>query len=168
MTGTELAGKSDLINEIFEITGIPIAVLHWPGTVQSYSIARRMSWASDRKTTRAEDEAYSLLGIFDVNMPLVYGEGRNAFPRLQEELLRRSDDESVFVHSEPNILAQHPAAFPDSRRIVPLKRTEFPQPFSMTNIGIYIKLLLLQKDAEHGADMKSSVYGVLNCHRKND
>ena len=44
-----------------------------------YSIAQRMSWASRRVTTRDEDIAYCLLGIFDVNMPLIYGEGEKAF-----------------------------------------------------------------------------------------
>ena len=46
-----------------------------------------MSWAENRQTTRKEDKAYSLLGIFDVFMPLIYGEGRdNAFKRLWEEI----------------------------------------------------------------------------------
>jgi hypothetical protein len=46
-----------------------------------------MSWAESRETTRQEDKAYSLLGIFDVYMPLIYGEGReNAFKRLREEI----------------------------------------------------------------------------------
>ena len=56
------------------------------------SIAERMSWAAKRKTTRQEDEAYCLLGIFGVNMPLLYGEGPGAFIRLQEEIIRHSDD----------------------------------------------------------------------------
>lgn len=69
---TQLASKADLEHQIFEITGIPIAVLLWSWTIQSYSIARRMSWASGRTTTRVEDEAYSLMGILMVHMPLVY------------------------------------------------------------------------------------------------
>jgi hypothetical protein len=39
-------------------------------------VARKMSWAANRETTRVEDVAYSLLGIFEVNMPLLYGEGK--------------------------------------------------------------------------------------------
>lgn len=39
------------------------------------SIAERMSWASRRHTTRPEDMAYCLLGIFDIQMPMIYGEG---------------------------------------------------------------------------------------------
>ena len=56
-----------------------------------------MSWASKRKTTRIEDEAYCLLGIFDVNIPLIYGEGAKAFYRLQEEIIKYNDDESIFA-----------------------------------------------------------------------
>jgi hypothetical protein len=52
------------------------------------SISKRMSWASSRRTTRTEDIAYCLLGIFDLNMPLLYGEGKRAFRRLQEEILK--------------------------------------------------------------------------------
>jgi hypothetical protein len=62
------------------------------------SIAQKMSWAAGRKTTREEDVAYSLLGIFDVHIPLLYGEGGvNAFSRLQEELLRKYDDQSLYA-----------------------------------------------------------------------
>ena len=53
------------------------------GDVMRCSVAQRMSWASKRETTRTEDLAYCLLGIFGVNMPLLYGEGSNAFLRLQ-------------------------------------------------------------------------------------
>jgi hypothetical protein len=56
-----------------------------------------MSWASRRETTRIEDQAYSLLGLFGVSMPLLYGEGRQAFRRLQEEILRVEEDYTLFV-----------------------------------------------------------------------
>jgi hypothetical protein len=56
-----------------------------------------MSWASTRRTTREEDVAYCLLGLFDVNVPLLYGEGPKAFMRLQLEIIRKSDDESIFA-----------------------------------------------------------------------
>jgi hypothetical protein len=54
-----------------------------------------MSWAGRRQTTREEDKAYSLLGIFDVHMPLIYGEGReNALKRLREEIDKASKGKS--------------------------------------------------------------------------
>ncbi len=62
------------------------------------SVAKIMSWAAHRKTSRIEDVAYSLLGLFDINMPLIYGEGRKAFRRLQEEIIKtRSEDHSIFA-----------------------------------------------------------------------
>ena len=62
------------------------------------SVAEKLSWAASRTTTRPEDMAYSLLGLLNVNMPLLYGEGATkAFRRLQIELLSFSDDESIFA-----------------------------------------------------------------------
>ncbi|KAL2681119.1 hypothetical protein Neosp_008723 [[Neocosmospora] mangrovei] len=63
------------------------------------SVAERMSWASRRETTRVEDKAYCLMGIFDVNMPLLYGEGDKAFFRLQQEIMKTSDDQSILAWS---------------------------------------------------------------------
>jgi hypothetical protein len=56
-----------------------------------------MSWASERQTTRQEDEAYYLLGIFDITMPLLYGEGRRAFNRLQQEIIKQKEDYSLLL-----------------------------------------------------------------------
>jgi hypothetical protein len=61
------------------------------------SIAAKMSWASSRVTKRVEDMAYCLMGLFDVNMPLIYGEGSKAFYRLQLEIMKSSDDQSIFA-----------------------------------------------------------------------
>jgi len=63
------------------------------------SIAQKMSWAAKRQTTRVEDIAYCLLGIFGVTMPLLYGEGSRAFLRLQEELINRFNDQTIFAWS---------------------------------------------------------------------
>ena len=84
------------------------------------SVATKMSWASKRKTTRVEDIAYCLMGLFDINMPLLYGEGQKAFGRLQYEiLLSRDDDESIFAWrdaglSSSGMFARSPAAFAGS------------------------------------------------------
>jgi hypothetical protein len=56
-----------------------------------------MSWLSSRKTSRIEDMAHCMLGIFDVNMPLLYGTGMKAFLRLQLEIIKKNDDESIFA-----------------------------------------------------------------------
>ncbi|KAI1277365.1 heterokaryon incompatibility protein-domain-containing protein [Xylaria sp. FL0933] len=67
------------------------------GVLDTFSVATIMSWAAERKTTREEDLAYCLMGLFDVNMPLLYGEKSKAFRRLQEEIIRRSDDQSILA-----------------------------------------------------------------------
>lgn len=79
-------------------TGIPIKALQGFDP-DDWSIAQKMSWASERKTTRIEDQAYCLLGLFDVFIPMLYGEGERAFARLQEELSKMSDDRSIFAWS---------------------------------------------------------------------
>ncbi|RDX45548.1 HET-domain-containing protein, partial [Lentinus brumalis] len=92
-----LGTKADLAALLAEITWVPVPVLLLEEEVRDISIARRMSWASSRVTTRTEDEAYSLMGIFEVNMPTLYGEGRQAFRRLQEEIMKNSIDTTLFA-----------------------------------------------------------------------
>jgi hypothetical protein len=54
--------------------------------------------AANRETTRPEDLAYSLLGLFGVNMPILYGEGeRNAFFRLQVMIFQSFSDHSILA-----------------------------------------------------------------------
>ncbi len=65
--------------------------------IDKVCVAEKLSWASTRVTTRIEDLAYCLMGLFDVNMPLLYGEGHNAFLRLQLEIWSRTNDESIFA-----------------------------------------------------------------------
>lgn len=91
-----LGEKNTLTNQIHEITGIPVSALQ--GTPLSYfSIEERMQWAANRSTKRKEDRAYCLLGIFDVFMPLIYGEQENAIIRLKEELSKRSTSMSPYL-----------------------------------------------------------------------
>lgn len=92
-----LGTKSELRDQLHDITGIEQSVLCLRDTFAHICIAKRMSWAASRVTTRLEDRAYSLLGIFEVNMPLIYGEGDNAFIRLQQEILKVSDDSTLFA-----------------------------------------------------------------------
>lgn len=92
-----LGTRHDLANVLEKETKIPAAVLTRQADVYSFSVAERVSWAAERKTTRIEDEAYSLFGIFNVHLPPLYGEGRNAFRRLQEEIMKNSIDTSLFA-----------------------------------------------------------------------
>ncbi|CAN9422355.1 unnamed protein product [Alternaria alternata] len=134
------------------ITGISANVLAGTDHVEDQSIAKRMSWMAGRTTTRTEDMAYSLMGIFDVNMPLLYGEGDKAFVRLQEEIMRDSADHSLFAWQEsyasgyylPNsIFADHPEQFGASSGIVNRRfddKDRLDEEFSSTNRGVKIKL----------------------------
>jgi hypothetical protein len=87
----------DATTGIERITGVDKELLGKRTSLGAYSIATKMSWASGRETTRIEDRAYCLLGLFGVNMPLIYGEGKMAFVRLQEELFRRDPDQSILL-----------------------------------------------------------------------
>ena len=88
----------DVIEEVTGVAGYQYAS---PLSHKWATIAERMSWASRRETTREEDTAYCLMGLFGVNMPLLYGEGgEEAFYRLQLEILKRSDDESIFFWNQ--------------------------------------------------------------------
>lgn len=81
-----LGDRESLGELLHEITSIPKAALQG-STLSSFSIKERMSWARGRETKRLEDKAYSLLGIFGVHMPLLYGEGvESAFIHLQKEI----------------------------------------------------------------------------------
>lgn len=102
----EIGTKKSLCLLVSRITGVSEQALEerrW----SEYSVAQKMSWAVGRQTTRPEDEAYCLMGLFDVNMPLLYGEGRNAFSRLQQEILKHSDDHSIFAWSYPEEQHSH-------------------------------------------------------------
>ncbi|KAI0502834.1 heterokaryon incompatibility protein-domain-containing protein [Xylaria bambusicola] len=92
-----LGTRSKLSGHIAKVTRINEPFLTGR-SLDEASIAQRMSWAAKRTTSREEDEAYCLLGIFNVNMPLIYGEGPKAFRRLQEAIVREyPNDHSIFA-----------------------------------------------------------------------
>lgn len=93
----EIGTKLSLSSEISSLTNVPEAILEGTKSIDEISIATRMSSAAHRETARVEDTAYCLLGIFNVNMPIMYGERERAFMRLQEEILKVTDDHSVFA-----------------------------------------------------------------------
>lgn len=147
-----MSNKLDLLELISDITSIHLEVLDDPSLVASYSVAQRMSWASHRTATRTEDIAYSLMGLFDVNMPTLYGEGPRAFIRLQEEILHYSDDETIFVWVDSNrdsdytngLLAKSPADFSICREITATRLHDREQPLTLTNRGIAGSLIMIE------------------------
>ncbi len=116
---TLIAPKAELVQLLSSTTGIAPRYIDGSDDIYNASIAQRMSWASKRQTTRMEDMAYCLLGIFDVHMPLLYGEREKAFLRLQEEIIRRTQDHSFLAwgfqmpldHDYSGLLARSPADF---------------------------------------------------------
>ncbi|KAK1759798.1 heterokaryon incompatibility protein-domain-containing protein [Echria macrotheca] len=147
------------------------------------SISSRMSWAADRKTTRAEDKAYCLLGIFNVNMPLIYGEGSSkAFQRLQQEILQNSRDHSLLVwnnisHLQSNrpvgipILAPDPKYFDGLDCYQPISSAS---PITFTNRGAELDVFLTRGTGTLYAYGKyfnrryALWVAVLDCYRKDE
>ncbi|PIL26293.1 hypothetical protein GSI_12049 [Ganoderma sinense ZZ0214-1] len=92
-----LGNRAALATLLEEITRVPSGVLTGENKPTEYSVSCRMSWASMRRTTRVEDEAYCLMGLFGVRMPTNYGEGKQAFIRLQYEIMQHDSDISLFA-----------------------------------------------------------------------
>ncbi|KAK4555387.1 hypothetical protein LTR86_007684 [Recurvomyces mirabilis] len=137
-------GLPHLDSLVQSIVSIPRQVLDDSRMMTFFSVAQRLSWAANRQTTRVEDEAYCLLGILGVNMPLLYGEGDKAFRRLQLEVARQVADESILafdrytsdVRKHPiELLARSPQQFRTCGDMTPADLT-FKLPFTFTNMGL--------------------------------
>ncbi|KAM5343835.1 hypothetical protein ACJ41O_012372 [Fusarium nematophilum] len=178
-TWSRIGTRHGLAERISNITGIGVRVLS--RAVQDSvtllrmelnvtSVSTRMSWAAERVTTRVEDMAYCLMGVFDVNMPLLYGEGHKAFRRLQEEIVTNLDDQSILAwtprtHDEvgPNFFAPSPrvnfetgvSAYPQSHH---------PHSLTLSNKGLEVDVLLGFASFE-GYDRWVA---ILNCHSTDD
>ncbi|RSL90252.1 hypothetical protein CDV31_015732, partial [Fusarium ambrosium] len=181
--------RDALAGLVSSITGVEERFLHtaeaWGDSerarLDSASVAQRMSWASRRETTRIEDTAYCLLGIFGINMPLLYGEGPKAFIRLQEQILMSSDDQSLlawnfdglkieelegdgsswFASSRydlgfAGLLATSPSAFVTCGNITRVNLGILTPPWSLTNKGLRLELPL-------GYSSGVTPYAFLQC-----
>ena len=171
----EMGTKRSLRKFLERRTRIPEELLNGEWTPEDYSIATRMSWASERQTTRSEDVAYCLMGLFDVNMPLLYGEGMKAFIRLQEEIMKNSDDQSLFAWASKlpesrqlsGLLAVSPAAFQYSANApYPEFQSTSSVPYGMTNKGLCIQLRTL--DLEEMNPNLPLVIAALACRQDGD
>ncbi|TKA80343.1 hypothetical protein B0A49_03082, partial [Cryomyces minteri] len=158
----EVGTKSDLSDILSEITGISVGILTGTKDLESASVAKRMSWVNERETTRPEDIAYCLMGLFNVNMPMLYGEEEKAFTRLQEEIMKHSDDESLFAWTDKDapstshsgLLVRHAKNFADSGNVMPY-HDQRSAPFSMSNKGLRIEFPLSPHEGDYIA--------ALNC-----
>lgn len=136
--------KTTFATKISLITSINLPALMGASKLSEYSISQRMFWAAPREMSRTEDLAYCLLGIFNVNMPLIYGEGSKAFRRLQEEIIKHDNDLSIFAWDkhengdkiEQSLFSPSPADFSYWPHIGTTSRTLSSPEFSMTNKGL--------------------------------
>ncbi|PYI11265.1 HET-domain-containing protein [Aspergillus sclerotiicarbonarius CBS 121057] len=165
---SEIGCRKSLSALISQITLIDESVLQGDTRLARFSIAKKMSWASGRVTTRREDIAYCLMGIFDVSMPLLYGEGEKAFIRLQEEIMKDSDDQTLFAWENSSVSLDHPSGllarspmdFRNSGNIIPFKFSKATTPFSVTNRGIRLDLPLLRAPEVNIQEMDTWTPGV--------
>jgi len=97
-----LGDKRTLERQIHDITNVAVSALRQSAPLSQFTVDERLSWALHRQTTRKEDKAYSLLGIFNVYTPLICGEGtENAFRRLLEEIDKRSNGKhTTLIHTQ--------------------------------------------------------------------
>ena len=154
--------KIELIADLSRKTRIPEGILSHATKLSTCSIAQRMSWAANRVTTREEDRAYSLMGLFDVNMPMIYGEREKAFLRLQQCIIQKSKDESIFAwvmefpgntKTFSGLFAPSPLAYASCSEIV---QTQGSHGFSESNGELSMRLRLFPHSSE-------TYCAVLNC-----
>lgn len=173
----EIGTKQSLCKSISKITSIPVRVL-LDQSFKDCSIAQKMCWASRRETTRLEDFAYCLLGIFGISMPLIYGENEKAFERLQLEIIKTSNDQSLFAWKGVGDDGNRRGAFAKSPKefascgdiwrihdIWPIDNQLSP-PYSMTNLGLEISLPMEERLGDHYHP--GIKVGFLNCVRLKD
>ena len=161
-------GNPRLLNRtISKVTNIDSDILLGSRDISSASVSQKMAWAAGRKTSRIEDQAYSLLGLFGVNMPMLYGEGSKAFHRLQIEIMLLSTDQTILAwngngeNGGARLLAESPADFALERKVVQWGR---PDSFEMTNRGLRMHVPVLKIEQVNGTE----TLAVLNCRYEDD
>jgi hypothetical protein len=153
----DIGSKRSLADVVSDITNVERSVLLRMVDVH-ISVAKRMSWAANRKTSRIEDRAYSLIGLFGVSLPILYGEGERSFTRLQIEILKTSNDQSIFAWEESgrfseDVFASSVDQFSGSSEYSPVPLNKYmyqsrsiKRPirldYSLTNFGLCINLPL--------------------------
>jgi hypothetical protein len=165
-----IGNKASLGAEISIATGIPCDYLLEGELIKTASIAARMSWAAKRETTREEDLAYCLLGIFGVSMSLMYGEREKSFIRLQEEIAKDIDDQSLFAweSSEPDgycgILARSPRDFLKSSTIHVMSGYLNIEPVTITNLGVKFYMPFIRSEEIDGEHFLGLLYCKDSTH----
>ena len=168
-----LGTRYALRRTISEVTGVDervlvVSALNVRRALRSVSVAHKMSWAAGRSTSRPEDLAYCLLGIFEVNMPMLYGEGARAFARLQEEIIKNSHDQTILAwgYRRPipklwgasQALAKSPADFTGCSELLSRGADMSDDLFCLTQHGLQLHLPMI--DVHGNGEL---LYCILNC-----
>jgi len=173
---SEIGSKMDMTHILSNITQVDQHVLRNSQALESIHVGKRMSWAARRETKRVEDVAYSLLGIFGVHMPLLYGEGNAAFLRLQQELARSQNDLTLFAWQAKSwsrsltrgVFAESPSEFAHCAQFrTPRDQAAGETEFILTNRGLRFDRNLCQP--LHSADtvgMPNRLILGLDCLEK--
>jgi hypothetical protein len=174
-----VGNKAELCDLLADVTRISKDVLRGTESLQTIPVGVRMAWAANRETTRVEDRAYCLLGIFDINMPMLYGEGSKAFIRLEQEVAKETNDMSLFAWQQQShtgmtakgastqifrgIFAESPDEFSKCDKINKDYGSpfQFSGAFTMTNNGLFIETPL-------GSGSQEDFILNLCCSRKNE
>ena len=166
--------KTMLSDRISARTGIDSRYLRGD-SLELASIAERMSWAAKRSTTRPEDAAYCLLGIFDIHMPLIYGEGlQKAFVRLQGQLIKEAAELSWLAwdfHNQtlepgclPGVFAPSPACFISCSDVTVYDADPNVIPIKETNGGLELELPVVRRQGIQGLPDLA----LIDCRRRHD
>ncbi|KAK5742070.1 hypothetical protein LTR17_003578 [Elasticomyces elasticus] len=156
-----------LLRLVAGLTKIPEAVLRGDTALHACTIAQRLSWASGRVTQRIEDQTYALLGILDVHMHLNYGEGWNAFVRLQNELVMKHNGLTVLAWASqdrlrwPRLFASSPADFASSAAIEATISMPVNAEYSLNNVGLTGLFPVVEQE---NSDSENDILIPLYCH----
>ncbi|KAK0707271.1 heterokaryon incompatibility protein-domain-containing protein [Lasiosphaeris hirsuta] len=167
-----IGSRESWADEISLVTGIGVRQFL---DFKSCSVATKLSWAARRETTRVEDRAYSLLGLLGVHMPLIYGEGKKAFVRLQHELMRQYNDETIFLWGEKptahmhhfgracaSLFAESPDDYSASNGLVVWPFDKERRGFAVSNAGLSIRGELFEE--AKGGRAGTPLFAIqLNC-----
>ncbi|KAI0549931.1 HET-domain-containing protein [Xylaria curta] len=166
---SHIGERDRLAEDIHHVTGIDKDVLSYKNwdinAVKNYSVHTKMVWANGRTTTRSEDRAYSLMGLFNVNMPLLYGEGEiKAFMRLQNEIVRSTNDQSILLHSDSTFhshLANSPDYFEPIHRFIKRGSSDLAFQINRDSIDVSLGLCPAKGDPD-------SCWGVIAAYFGDD
>ncbi|KAM0554138.1 hypothetical protein ACHAPJ_006937 [Fusarium lateritium] len=172
-----IGSKEDMPDEIEAVTGISRQyLLGWQDFRQA-SVAQRMSWMAKRQTSKKDDKAYCLLGIFDVAIPMIYGASDQAFCRLQREIMKKTGDHSILAWDldipenlaedstdvlSAGTLATAPSDFANCRNII----SRAQEPTHLDTLGTHSGCLLIHLPLHTTSTGK--IYGLLSCGPEGD